>query len=171
MSIGPFRDWTLSLKAIGLLLIASLLTDVAIAAMLLRGSIQPASAAPLVSRPLEAIVVRAPDDAEVAREGAMRSPFDVVPPAPALAFAAAPVASPQPVVQSPQIALLGTVIDNHGGFVMVQMPDGRVQLVHAGERAGEFRLRAVSAGQAIFEDQTGARTTLRLLTPGTAIRP
>lgn len=77
--------------------------------------------------------------------------------------AAAPVAQPR---------LVGTVIRETGSFVVMAMPEGPIKVVRVGERAGDLRLRSVSAGGAVFDDITkGERVTLRTPTPGAEPQP
>jgi hypothetical protein len=55
---------------------------------------------------------------------------------------------------------------------MVTMPDGGIKLVRVGERAGDLKLRSVSAGGAVFDDIIhGGRVTLRAPTPGPEPQP
>ena len=58
--------------------------------------------------------------------------------------------------------LVGTVVQGRdGGFVIVELPDARMQVVRIGEQAAGLRLRSVSAGEAVFDDQHGTRVSLR----------
>ncbi len=81
-----------------------------------------------------------------------------------------------PAASSPQSRplrprLLGTVLEASGSFVVVELPEGQIQVVHIGERAGPLRLIAVSAGAATFSDPDGARVTLRSVAPESQPRP
>ena len=62
--------------------------------------------------------------------------------------------------------LVGTVAGGAESFVVLAMPEGTIKVVHVGERAGDLKLRAVSAGGAVFDDIHGERVTLRAPTPG-----
>jgi len=81
----------------------------------------------------------------------------------AVVQAAVPVAQPR---------LVGTVLRDTASFVVVAMPEGAIRIVRIGERAGDLRLRAVSAGGAVFDDiNKGERVTLRAPTPGADPHP
>ncbi|MEO8560966.1 MAG: hypothetical protein ABI601_02760 [bacterium] len=79
-----------------------------------------------------------------------------------------PQATPMPAVQP---RLIGTVVAGAESFVMMAMTDGTMKVVRVGERAGELRLRSVSAGGAVFDDSHGDRVTLRSPTPGSEPQP
>jgi hypothetical protein len=79
----------------------------------------------------------------------------------------APLVAPSAV----QPRLIGTVVQGQGGFVMVEMPDARMQLVRIGEKVGDLRLRSVSTGEAVFDDPQGARVSLRTPRAGAGVEP
>jgi hypothetical protein len=79
---------------------------------------------------------------------------------------------PQAVAPVAQPRLVGTVIRETESFVVMAMPEGTIKVVRVGERAGDLRLRSVSAGGAVFDDITrGERVTLRTPTPGAEPQP
>jgi len=130
------------------------------------------SPAPLTLAAVPRIVRRAPDDAALLLEAGRRTPFDVNSGAvtPAVDISSAIVQQAMPVVID-QPRLVGTVVEGEGrGFVVVELPDARMQLVRIGERAGALRLRSVTAGVAVFEDERGVRISLRSPQAGSGSR-
>ena len=136
----------------------------------LAGSRDAAPVVPLRLAPAPAIAPRAALPGQTIDSAAARDPFeplgapqqvasaDVVPQA-----AAAPGARPR---------LVGTVVRDAGSFVVMAMPEGTIKVVRVGERAGDLRLRSVSAGGAVFDDINGGeRVTLRAPTPGAEPQP
>ena len=116
------------------------------------------------------IAIRIHDDGEIVREAALRTPFDLAAP-PAMPVLTAATA-PQNVVSAALPRLVGTVVEGrNGGFVVVEMPDARMQLVRVGERAGELKLRSVAAGEAVFDDPHGARVSLKAPRAGSGVEP
>ena len=99
-----------------------------------------------------------------------REPFEPLSGAGTLASASTviPQATPMPVARP---RLIGTVVDGAKSFVMMAMTDGTMKVVRVGERAGELKLRSVSAGGAVFDDINGDRVTLRSPTPGSEPQP
>jgi hypothetical protein len=79
-----------------------------------------------------------------------------------------PQAAPMPAAQP---RLIGTVVDGARSFVMMALTDGTMKVVRVGERAGDLKLRAVSAGGAVFDDIHGDRVTLKSPTPGSEPQP
>jgi hypothetical protein len=165
MRLADARDWPVSTRIAAACLAAALVIDLAV--LLRARQVDPTP--PLVIVPVMHITVRPPDDAELVREAANRAPFGGTP------LAAATLASnailEQSTVASPPTRprLLGTVVEgggHGGGFVVVELPDARVQLVRIGERAGDLRLRSVAAGEAVFDDPHDGRITLRTSPPG-----
>jgi hypothetical protein len=79
---------------------------------------------------------------------------------------------PQAAAPTAQPRLVGTVVRDAESFVVMAMPEGTIKVVRVGERAGDLRLRSVSAGSAVFDDITkGERVTLRAPTPGAEPQP
>jgi hypothetical protein len=79
---------------------------------------------------------------------------------------------PQAAAPTAQPRLVGTVVRDTESFVVMAMPEGTIKVVRVGERAGDLRLRSVSAGGAVFDDITkGERVTLRAPTPGAEPHP
>ena len=111
------------------------------------------------------IIINIPDDAGALRDAANRSPFDITPPSNATQLTSSVVQQNAPPLVRPRLA--GTAIDpQSGSFVVVETPEGRIQLVRIGERTGELRLRSVSVGEAVFDDVRGNRITLKASRPG-----
>ena len=170
MRVPHIREWPASAQvALGLLAAAIALDLVVLVRMRSRGDGD--RIAPLAIRTAPRIIIRTPNDAEIVREAASRSPFDMEAPMPAVVplsavvqqSLAAPIARPR---------LVGTVVQGRdGGFVIIELPDGRMQLIRMGERAGELRLRSVGAGEAVFDDARGNRVSLRTPRPGSESRP
>lgn len=76
---------------------------------------------------------------------------------------AAPIAAPA----DQMIALVGTVVRADGGSVAVcQLGNQPPRVLHVGERIGALTLLEVEQGRAAFRDTTGARVSLRIITPG-----
>lgn len=169
MSVLPLRDWPMSARIAGVFLAMALVLDVVAVVQVsrLRGE-EPVM--PLVIRTTPRIIIHTPDDAELIHAAWSREPFDADTPASAIVPFNAIVQQSVPVPARPR--LVGTVVEGHGGgFVVVELPDGRMQLVRIGERAGELRLRSVNAGEAVFDDARGARVSLRTPAPGSESRP
>jgi hypothetical protein len=169
--IPEVRDWPASARIAGVFLLAALALDVAVLVRL-RTVRDEAAVAPLVIRAVPRIVIHTPDDAELVHAAANSAPFGGEPSAgaPMLATPVLLESAPTPAPVRPR--LVGTVVQgNGGGFVIVEMPDARMQLVRVGEQAGELRLRSVSAGEAVFDDPRGRRVSLRTPAPGAELRP
>lgn len=142
----------------------SLVADLALLARGLRGTPErPVVALRLLPAP--DISPRRPDDAASLDSARAREPFARLDAAPAVADASVVVPQAEPVaVQQPK--LIGTVVRGEDSFVVMALPDGAVKVVRVGERAGNLRLRSVTAGSAVFDDINGGRVTLRSPTPG-----
>jgi len=136
----------------------------------LAGSRAEMPVVPLRLAPAPAIAPRAAHPGETIDSAAARDPFE-------------PLGAPQQVASAdvvPQAAaapgararLVGTVVRDAGSFVVMAMPEGTIKVVRVGERAGDLRLRSVSAGGAVFDDINGGeRVTLRAPTPGAEPQP
>jgi hypothetical protein len=109
------------------------------------------------------IVPRAVTAKGLIQSAARRAPFDPIGAPPQLASAEV---VPQATLPAAQPRLVGTVAGGAESFVVVAMPEGTIKVVHVGERAGDLKLRSVSAGGAVFDDIHGERVTLRSPTPG-----
>lgn len=171
MTVPALRDWTLGARIAGLSLVVALALDV-VALARHRTMRDTGAVTPLVIRPVPRIVIHLPGDAGLIHAAANRAPFALAPPAgaPVTAVAMGPPIVVAPVPRHPK--LVGTVVEgNGGGFVIVELPDARMQVVRIGERAGELRLRSISAGEAVFDDPTGRRVSLRTPLPGSESRP
>ncbi len=158
MRLADVRDWSLATRLAGGALVVALLIDVALLVRPRRAD----AVLPLTIRPVTRIAVRPLEHAELVREAAERSPFGGTPVVDVLAPAALLTQSTVPVVRP---RLIGTVVESGGGFVVVELSDGRVQVVRIGDRVGDLRLRSVSAGMAVFDDPRDARITLRTSPP------
>lgn len=159
MRLGDMKQWPRSLQIVCVAFAASLALDAALALRLMRALNNDITVEPLVLRNAPRIVALPTQDVEMLRQAENRTPFDAgEAPAPLLSGPLTPV-PPPPETRQPR--LVGTVVEGRGGFVVVEMPDAHMQVVRIGEQAGELRLRAVSAGEASFEDGKGARITLR----------
>lgn len=168
MRFADVREWPLSTRVVGAALAAAIVLDLAV---LLRAR-HVDDAPPLAIRPVTRIIVRPAQDAELVRQAANRAPFGASSPSAEMLASAAILQQSTAAPPPARPRLLGTVVEGHdGGFVVVELPDARVQLVRIGERAGDLRLRSVAAGEAVFDDAGGERITLRTSPPGSAGRP
>ena len=168
MNIPPLRDWSVSARVAGVVLVAALVLDV-VAVVRVRRLRYDEPVTPLTIRTAPKIVIHLPDDVELIHAAANRGPFDLDAPESAVVPFNAVVQQSVPTSALPR--LVGTVVEARGGFVVVELPDGRMQVVRIGERAGELRLRSVNAGEAVFDDARGARVSLRIPVPGSELRP
>jgi hypothetical protein len=157
--VARWRDWPVGRRIAVLALIAALGLDlVTLAGM--RSTSDNSVVTPLVMEHAPRIITRVRDEGEIVREAALRSPFDAVAPVAPLQLASTVVQQSAPPPIRPR--LVGTVVEAQGGgFVVVEMPDARMQLVRIGERAGDLRLRSVAANEAVFVDALGGRVALR----------
>lgn len=165
MRLTDVSQWPRSTQVAALALAASLLLDATLVVRLLRPNREEIAFEPLVIRSAPRIIARSTGDAELIRQGENRAPFGGTAPV----SMAASVVQQAPVVRMPR--LIGTVVEGRAGFVVMEMPDARMQVVRIGERAGDLRLRSVTAGEAVFEDRAGARITLRSPNAGMETRP
>ena len=165
---AQWRDWPVGRRVAVVALAAALVLDlVALANM--RSTPDNSTAAPLVIEHAPRIVTRVRDEGEIVRQAALHSPFDAVAPAAPLQLASTVVPQGAPPPVRPR--LVGTVVEGQGGgFVVVEMPDARMQLVRIGEQAGDLRLRSVAANEAVFSDAQGGKAVLRTSRAG-EIRP
>ena len=162
------RDWPMSTRVAAVCLAIALAIDVAVLLRAHRIDVVP----PLVIAPATRVIVRPIEDAELVREAANRAPFGATSPAADILVSNAILQQSSVASPPAQPRLLGTVVESRGGgFVVVELPDARVQLVRIGERAGDLRLRSVAAGVAVFDDSLDGRITLRTSPPGSAGRP
>ena len=165
----PWTYWPTGPRIAAACLAGVLLLDMA-GLVRLRQVRKVAADEPLRLEPAPAIVIRARSESEIVREAALRTPFD---------GAAAPLDRPMAnaIVQQGALPparprLVGTVVEGlNGGFVVVEMPDARMQLVRVGERMGELKLRSVTAGEAVFDDPHGGRVLLRTPRVGSGVEP
>jgi hypothetical protein len=161
MRFADVRDWPTSTRIAAVALAAALVFDLAV---LIRTR-HVDEAPPLAITSVTRIIVRQAGDAELVRQAANRAPFGATSPTVDM-LASAAILQQSTSVQPARPRLLGTVVEGHdGGFVVVELPDARVQLVRIGERAGDFRLRSVAAGEAVFDQAGGERITLRTSRP------
>jgi hypothetical protein len=165
---SAWRDWPNGLRFAVICLTLGLALDVA-ALVRARSREVHAAVAPLRIDQAPRIALVPPTDPELVQQAALRTPFDVAPP-PAPLIASGPSA---PIVATAPVRprLMGTVVQGQGGFVMVEMPDARMQLVRIGEKVGDLRLRSVSSGEAVFDDPQGARVSLRTPRAGAGVDP
>jgi hypothetical protein len=161
------RNWPMSTRIAAVALAAALVYDVAV---LLRTQ-RVDEAPPLAIASVTRIIVRPAGDAELVRQAANRAPFGATSPTVDM-LASAAILQQSTAALPARPRLLGTVVEGHdGGFVVVELPDARVQLVRIGERAGDLRLRSVAAGEAVFDQAGGDRITLRTAPQGSTGRP
>lgn len=153
-----WQDWPNGLRIAVVCLALALVLDGA-AVVRLRTPVATSVAAPLRIERAPQIALAPQVDPELVQQAELRAPFDVAPPAAAALVVSGP-AAPLQVIGPVRPRLMGTVVQGTGGFVMVEMPDARMQLVRIGEKVGDLRLRSVSAGAAVFEDPQGARVSL-----------
>lgn len=163
-----WRDWPPGRRLAALALMLALGLDLA-TLVRLRHLGDELTAPPLQLPAVPEVGRRAPVDAALLIEAAGRAPFGG---SPAISMAAMEAPPVQPVAPSAGLRLMGTVVEGDGrGFVVVELPDARMQLVRIGERAGTLRLRSVTAGAAVFEDARGDRISLRSPQAGSGSRP
>ncbi len=162
------RDWPVSTRAAAALLAAALVLDLGtlVHAQRLRSS-QPVPL-PLIQM-AQPILIQTRADVEAVHVAASRTPFDLMAPAPAMVATNAPIQTPP--AQSAAPRLIGTVVQPQGSFVVLELPDARMQVVRIGERAADLRLRSVTVGAAVFDDPHGNRVSLRTPQPGAESRP
>ncbi|MDB4882636.1 MAG: hypothetical protein JWL95_1402 [Gemmatimonadetes bacterium] len=153
MKALELAQWPRRTQIAAVALAASLLLDVGLALRLFRPSNHEIAFEPLVIRAVPHVAVKSANDAHLIQEAEQRAPFGGTAPV-SVAASVVPQAPGQP-------RLVGTVVAGHAGFVIVEMPDTRLQIVRIGDRAGDLRLRSVAAGVAVFQDTAGARVTLR----------
>ena len=159
-----WRDWPTERRVAVVALAGALVLDLVTLAGL-RSTTDTSAIPPLVVEHAPRIVTRVRDEGEIVREAALRSPFDAVAPVPPLQLASTVVTQSAPPPVRPR--LVGTVVEAQGGgFVVVEMPDARMQLVRIGEHAGDLRLLSVAANEAVFVDGQGSKVALRTLRPG-----
>ncbi len=156
------RDWSVGTWIAALALAVAVGLDVVV---LIPASARSNAPALVLPSPT-AIPVRSIDGADMVRDAANQAPFGAsMASLPQFAQSGILSLAPTPV-PAVRPRLLGTVVERDGGFVVLEMPDARVQVVRIGERAGEMRLRSVAAGEAIFDDARDGRITLRTSQPG-----
>jgi hypothetical protein len=146
----------------------ALVTDLALLARMARSRAE-ASVAALHLAPAPAIAPRAADSKAPLDSADSLDPFEPLGKPQQLASAEV---VPQAMAPTAQPRLVGTVIRETESFVVMAMPEGSIKVVRVGERAGDLRLRSVSAGGAVFDDITrGERVTLRTPIPGAEPQP
>ncbi|MDB4881514.1 MAG: hypothetical protein JWL95_280 [Gemmatimonadetes bacterium] len=163
MKVVELGQWPRRTQLAAVALAASLLLDVRLVFRLLRPGDQEIAFEPLRMRYVPHVAARRSSDAQLIQEAENRAPFG----------GTAPVSVPASVVPQPPVQprLVGTVVGGRAGFVVVELPDTRLQVVRIGDRAGNLRLRSVAAGAAVFQDTAGARVTLRSPPVGADVRP
>jgi hypothetical protein len=166
--IRDWREWPSGLRVSLACLALALALDVA-SFTRSRASSATNAIAPLRIDEVPRIALTPPTDMELVRQAEMRTPFDLAPPPAPLVLSGA--AAPLLAQASVRPRLVGTVVQGQGGFVMVEMPDTRMQLVRIGEKVGDLRLRSVSTGEAAFDDPQGARVSLRTPRAGAGVDP
>ena len=165
----PWTYWPTGPRIAAACLAGVLLLDMA-GLVRLRQVRKVAADEPLRLEPAPAIVIRARSESEIVREAALRTPFDAAAAPQDRPMANAIVQQGAPPPARPR--LVGTVVEGlNGGFVVVEMPDARMQLVRVGERMGELKLRSVTAGEAVFDDPHGGRVLLRTPRVGSGVEP
>ena len=160
MRIPAMRDWPLGTQIAAACLLAALALDLAVVTGLRHLREEDVVSQPTI-RPAPRIMTRTLSDPALIHDAANKTPFDLeTPVVTSVATVVPPVAPTRP-------RLVGTVVQGRdGGFVIVELPDARMQVVRIGERAAGLRLRSVSAGEAVFDDLRGGRVSLRTLAPG-----
>ncbi len=165
MSPMPWSDWPASRRVAATALVAALAWDVFVLVRPLPDAALVSSVAP---NAVPVIRRRAFDDPLLVSAAASRSPFGgsavVAPPA---TFTGQSWSAPAPAAPR----LVGTVVQEGGGFVMIELPDTGLRLVRIGGRAGGLTLVSVGQGTAVFQDSAGHRVPLRSPAPGTGSPP
>lgn len=97
-----------------------------------------------------------------------RDPFSPLRAAPEVAYRIEGVtAEPAAIVVTRSVRLLGTVVRATGrSFAMCQVGSEPARLVYPGQRIGGMTLERVSPGSALFIDDAGARTVVRVSRTG-----
>ncbi|MEO7179306.1 MAG: hypothetical protein ABI141_00595 [Gemmatimonadaceae bacterium] len=161
--------WTPALRIAAGCVALTLVADVALLARAIRkrDEVQPT---PLRIAVAPLIAARRPDVEATIDSARDLSPFEPLGTAesPASSTAIVPQAMPLPITRP---RLIGTVVGGAESFVVMALADGAIKVVRLGERAGDLKLRAVSAGGAVFDDIHGDRVTLRSPTPGSEPQP
>ena len=169
MSGVRWGDWPASTRIAAACLAGALVLDLA-ALVRMRHVREDEAVSPIQVERAPRIAIRMRDDAEIVRQAALRTPFDIAAPPPMPGLMTATV--PQNVMAPVLPRLVGTVVEGrNGGFVVVELPDARMQLVRVGERAGDLKLRSVAAGEAVFDDPHGARVSLKAPRAGSGVEP
>ena len=162
--------WTPALRVAAACAALALLADFGLIARALT-SHDDVPAVPLNIAGAAPIVRRAPDAVGLLQAARARQPFEPLG-GPVQTLASAGMIVPQAMPMAPpQPRLVGTVVRDAESFVVMAMPDGSIKVVRIGERAGDLRLRAVTASGAMFDDIHGGRVTLRPPTPGSEPQP
>jgi hypothetical protein len=119
--------------------------------------------------PIGALNRPAATDADAIEQAVANDPFQSTGEAPATRYGSAAI----PVTvqdaaggngrQSASIRLLGTVIDRDGAsFALCQLEGTTVKMVHAGQQIGQYKLRSITPGGAVFEGEDGAHLELKV---------
>ncbi len=97
-----------------------------------------------------------------------RDPFSPLRAAPDVAYRIEGVsAAPAAIVVTRSVRLLGTVVRATGrSFAMCQVASEPARMVYPGQRIGGMTLESVSPGSAVFIDDAGARTVVRVSRTG-----
>ena len=97
-------------------------------------------------------------------------PFSPKRQAPTIPYRLPGEADPAPAGQAsraPQIRLLGTVVFvQGGGFVTCQIGNERPVMVRVGEKIGNYTLKSVARGSAVFTGPSGETLQIAALQPG-----
>jgi hypothetical protein len=79
-----------------------------------------------------------------------------------LSGAGEPATASAPVMPTPSIVLVGTIIGVEQPAAACRLGDARARILHVGDTLGGWRLERVTPGRAVFIDAGGARHELRL---------
>jgi hypothetical protein len=161
---APRVTWTPALRIAAGCAALALVADIALVARASRSQ-RDAQATPLRIAVATLIAARKPDAEQPIDSARALAPFEPLGATEMLTSAATVIPQAMPIPAA-QPRLVGTVVGAAESFVVMSLADGTIKVVRVGERAGDLKLRAVSAGGAVFDDIHGGRVTLRAPTPG-----
>jgi hypothetical protein len=122
----------------------------------------PVSMEPMTRRPLSP-----PTDVQAAVESDLFSPDRTAPDTP-YRMPGESDGSDKPAVDPMKPAVLGTVVSTDGrSFASVRLGDASPQLVHVGDKIGEWVVKSITRGTVVILSANGTRAELTVPKPGT----
>jgi hypothetical protein len=163
--------WTPALRVAAAVAAIALVGDLALLVRAARSEHEQ-PVVPLRIADVAPIARRVDDPQGLIQSARTREPFEPLGGTPTTVASAGSVVPQAMAVPMAQPRLIGPVVGGAQSFVVMAMPDASIKVVRVGERAGELKLRSVSAGGAVFDDIiNGGRVTLRSPTPGSEPQP